>query len=433
VRVVIGAGTDGLRAAAALAASGEAVLLLQATDTPHGLIHPDLPEGTGRMAVTSAQRDAVEAVTGPLVDAPSVRRAVVHNGQTTPLPMSAADAVRLFESGQRAHVGRKFAECRIRNALIPLTGEGQEERTYRQWVERRMGAPAYHHVYADYARSRWGLPGESLSVVVARVHHNPHGDGHATVVGGGPAAGIAAALDVITANGGEVRCGVNVRGLKVVDGRVSAVRVGRRHISVSGDLWIARSHGVVAAWLGDAISAAERVDASALTVMDRVQIAFEGDTPLAADELHMLDAGWPAWRVSQVYSAGLTVVFHMNVLPGEEAPDPGRLVAQAEASGIRGLTAASARIERLPAWVPVWAPLVHARLRRVGLAFSRLGVVSVGRRGTFAPLDAGTELVLATRYAAEAQPDQREALRALVDPPVKDDDLNASFRDFLWR
>ena len=91
------------------------------------------------------------------------------------------------------------------------------------------------------------------------------------------------------------------------------------------------------------------------------------------------------------------------------------------------------RIERLKDWVPVWAPLVHARLRRLSLAFSELGVVMVGRRGSFAPLDIGTELVVASQYAADSKPDQREMLRTVFAPPVKDDDLDASFRDFLWR
>ena len=68
----------------------------------------------------------------------------------------------------------------------------------------------------------------------------------------------------------------------------------------------------------------------------------------------------------------------------------------------------SMRIERLKDWVPVWAPLVHARLRRLSLAFSGLGVVMVGRRGGFAPLDIGTELVVASQYAADGRPDQRK-------------------------
>jgi len=433
MRVVIGAGADGTRAAAALAATGEAVLLLQATETPHGLDHPDLPEGTGRMAVGTAERAAVEAVTGPLVEAPRVSRAVALGGRVSTLPMKPTDAIQLFDVTDRVDAGRSFMERRVRNALIPITGEGQEERTYRQWVERRMGASAYQHVYADYAQKRWCLPGDRLSVAVARQHHNPHHGEPTTVAGGGAAAALDNAIAVIESNGGEIRCGVNVRGIKVVDGRAAAVRVGRRNIPVDGDLWVARPHTVVAGWLGDSLARGPSNDSAFLHVWDRLQVAFDADKALPADELHILDRGSPAWRVSQVYGSGLRIVFHANVAPDTDGPDLLSFVALGESLGIRGLRAENARVERLREWVPVWAPVVHPRLRRLSLAFAELGIVSVGRRGTFSPLDAGTELALAARYAAEGVPDQREALRALLEPPAKDPDLDASFRDFLWR
>ena len=68
----------------------------------------------------------------------------------------------------------------------------------------------------------------------------------------------------------------------------------------------------------------------------------------------------------------------------------------------------------------MWAPLVHARLRRLSATFSGLGVVMVGRRGSFAPLVSGTELVVAASTPADGRPDQREMLRTVFAPPVKD-------------
>ena len=40
---------------------------------------------------------------------------------------------------------------------------------------------------------------------------------------------------------------------------------------------------------------------------------------------------------------------------------------------------------------------------------------------------------VASEYAEDERPDQREMLRTVFAPPVKDNDLDASFRDFLWR
>ena len=73
-------------------------------------------------------------------------------------PDGIEDVPRLF-GADASRVWGSSLERRVRNALVPLTGEGQEERTYRQWVERRMGHGAYEHVYADYG-APMGLPGE---------------------------------------------------------------------------------------------------------------------------------------------------------------------------------------------------------------------------------------------------------------------------------
>jgi len=321
---------------------------------------------------------------------------------------------------------------RVRNSLIPLTGGGQEERTYREWVERRMGAPAYHHVYADYAHRRWGLPGEQLSVAVARQHHNPHRVEPGQVAGGGPAAALAHAVSVIEANGGEIRCGARVRGLKVVDGKVVAARVGRRNVPIEGPLWVARPHHVVAGWLGDSLPKARQVDAAALQVWDRVQVAVPvGDTNLP-DEVHVLEHAAPAWRITHEYGGSAWAVFHATVAPDAPNPSVETMVQLGSELGIRGLDPGGARIERLREWVPLWAPVVHPRLRRLSLAWSSLGIVAVGRRGTFTSIDPGTELAVALSHANDNGLDEREVLRAILEPPVKDHDLDASFRDFIW-
>ena len=432
MRLVIGAGADATRAAACLAATGQAVLLLQQCGTPHGLTHPSLPEGAGHIRVPSGMQPAIESVTGPLISKDKVRRAVAARGHQAPLPMGLRDVPRLFGADALREVGQQFVERRVRNALVPLTGEGQEERTYRQWVERRMGHGAYEHVYSDYAARRWGLPGEQLAVGLARLHHNPHELDTMAPSDGGHEGMHDAAVALIETNGGEIRSSVDVRGLKVSDGRVSAVKVGRRHIKVDGPVWVARPHAVVAGWLGDELDRGAHVDARALETLDRLQVAFDADAALSVDELHILDRGAPAFRITQVFGGGFTVVFHANLQGTDATPDGAEFLALGEAMGLR-LKGDSMRVERLKDWVPVWAPLAHARLRRLSLAFSRLGVVMVGRRGSFAPLDVGMELVVASRYAQDDRPDQREMLRTVFAPPVKDDDLDASFRDFLWR
>ena len=65
--------------------------------------------------------------------------------------------------------------------------------------------------------------------------------------------------------------------------------------------------------------------------------------------------------------------------------------------------------------------------------YQELGIVAVGRTGTFSTIDPAEEIALAARYQGQDAPDQREALRVLVDPPVRMDDVRSSLRRFIER
>ena len=101
--------------------------------------------------------------------------------------------------------------------------------------------------------------------------------------------------------------------------------------------------------------------------------------------------------------------------------------------GLTGFRPTGARVERLVDHVPIWTPVVHPRLRRLTLAWRSLGLVAVGRKGVFAPIGLGAEVLLATRYARGMDPDQREAQRALIDPPVLSGSLRTHLSDLVIR
>ena len=54
-------------------------------------------------------------------------------------PDGIEDVPRLFGADALPGVGQQFLERRVRNALVPLTGEGQEERTYRHGSSEGWG------------------------------------------------------------------------------------------------------------------------------------------------------------------------------------------------------------------------------------------------------------------------------------------------------
>lgn len=432
--VVIGSGVDGLRAAAMLASTGAQVQLFQESETAHGLAHPSLPEGSGHVVVDGTFRGAAESVMGSLTSTPTPRRWIAKNGALQSLPMSRRSVAGLFEADERPDAGLRFLERRVRNNLIPLTGEGQEERTYREWVVRRMGDPLYRYAYASYAQRRWGLQGDMMSVAVARAFHNPRDQPEPLVPKQGAESALHHAVSVIEANGGEIITSANVRGFVVEDGRVVAVRVGRRRIGVGDQpVWVARTPSVIAGWLGESLSSGGHVDASCLQVHDRVRIVMQAGAAMEGEEVHLLDADVAPFRIVQPAEHPGCIAIDLTISPFEPDPAAEDVASVARRLGWTDADPTTARVERHHEWVPLWAPVIHPRLRRLSLAFRALGVVAVGRRGTFAPIGIGTELMLAARYAGDPDPDQREAMRVLLAPPVKDEDLDASFRDFIWR
>jgi len=437
MRVVIGNGPDGLRAAASRSMDGEPVLLLQEAQTAHGRTAPTIPEGTGRMALSPEQRVDVEAVIGPLVDAPDVRRAILARGQLRSLPLSKIAVAQLFEANALPEVSRRWLERRVRNALTPLTGEGREERSYRDWVVRRLGEPVFAHLYSDYAAARFGAPAGDLSCSVARV---VHGDAAASaraglVAGGGPAESLDAAIARIEQSGGEIRTGVDIRGLELKAGRVVGVKTGDGAIKLDGALWIARPPAQLAAWLGDALDPRLHHDARALQTADAVQIALRGGPPDLPDEVHLVGERASFYRVVTTYGGQRCAVFHATVPSGEplDAGLPARVAADAARLGLHGFEEAGAVVERLVDHVPVWTERCHARLRRLVLAWEGFGIVTVGRQGTYTPMDIGQEVVWALTMGATDQPDQREGLRVLLEPPVLQPDLRASVSRFVAR
>ena len=432
--VVIGRGPDALRAAAARTVAGGPVLLLQLSSTPSGRTAPDLPEGAGRLAVPGDMRGAVEQVLGPLVDAPDVRRAILARGQIRGLPLSKPDVARVFDGMALPEVGRRWLERRVRNALTPLTGEGREERSYKDWVTRRMGEPVYHHLFSDYAAARFGVEPDTLSCSVARtVHGGDGGSASGQVVGGGPAESLDASIACILDGGGEIRTDVQVQALQVVEGKVVSVETSEGSVQLDGPLWFACAPSEVAGWLGDALDSRLHHDAYMLKFADAVQVALRGGPDDLPDEVHVVGERASFYRVVTGYGGKRRSIFHATV-PCDASLDsglPAQMVVDASRLGLPGFEEAGAVVERLVKHVPIWTSRCHARLRRLALCWETLGIVAVGRQGTFTPMDAGAGVLWALKMADPDRPDQREALRAMLEPPVVQLDLRASVSRFL--
>ena len=437
-RVVVGWGPDALRVAAVLAARGDQVQLLQRGSTACGLDHPDLPAGTGRLSVTASQRSAVERVLGPLVEAPAREAAIAIRGQHHRLPLGPVNLGRLLERSARLPVARAYFRTRARNALAEVLGGGQEERTYQDWVVRRMGGPAYHHLYRSYAARRWGAPADELSVNVARLHHGLPAAEEQQVLGGGSAEAITRAEKLILDAGGSIRLNARVEGIDLEKGRIRVLRLeGGEQITLDAPLWCTEDPATVAGWLGDGISAATHNDAMPLRMVTSAQVALRGKVDGLAQVTHILDEAAPFYRVVSPYGLEQAAIFHATA--PRLGPDGSThalvagFVRAAQELGIGSFEGAGARVEILDSWAPVWRIGEQARMRRLLLAWRGIGLVAAGRAGTYAPLDPSQVVAHAWLMSAEADPDQREIYRMVVEPPVGLDDLSVPPDRFIER
>lgn len=440
-RLVIAAGPDGLVAAAALAAAGHAALVLQAGPGDAGL-----PEGVfavepERFALPPRLAELASRVLGPLEPCPAPRRGLAVAGRCVALPMSPSDVAGLLPADVRRPAAGEWLRSRLRNGLAEVVGGGQEERSHRDWVVRRMGAPAWRALYAPYALGRWGADSDSLSSVLARRTHALPSTPLGLRVSGGARSGWAAAAAAVRAAGGELQTDVSIDRLEVVDGRVARVHLADgASIAASGGLWIAAPPAQIAGWLGAALPNAAAVEANRLPAADAVRICFPGaslpslgDQPL--DELHLIGGDPGIWRVTSHVGHGLVV--HATAPMGAPPPDTAgwapRIAARLASLGATGLDPGASTTATLPAWEPVWLRSAHARLRTVLVAWEALGIVAVGRGGAFAPLDVGAQLALAHHVQQDGGPALLEAQRLLVQAPARLDDLAARITRFVER
>ena len=437
-RIVIGAGPDGVRAAAVLATAGHRVTLLQEAATPTGLRHPELPQSSGRMSTHDDVRELTERVLGPLVEAPGMGRGLLRGGRVAWLPMKRRDVASLLPPTRVLPAAKAWLDARQRVARTDLTLGGQEERTYRDWVVRRMGEPAYLALYKPWASRRFGMDADQLGVAVARVHHAWPDPGPPQVAGGRYDVALDLALEVITRAGGTVRAGLQVEGLELQGGKVAAVRLqGGERLPVEGPLWVARPPGRVIDWMPAEVAAPHHHDAAAVRAADLLVVCLKGEVDGLPEELFVLDEDAPFWAVTSPYGIKEYALF-MHTLPaGAPEPDAAQLATRtAEAAkrlGVGSFSDQDARVERVTDHQPVWTVGGHAHMHRIVNLAQDLGVVLVGRSGSWSDIDPGQELRLAAAYRDQDAPDQRQVLRDLVDPPVRLDDLRASIRRFLER
>lgn len=414
--VVVGGGPGGRHAAAALAASGWTVTLLQ--EGPGS--SSGIPVGRGLSAAPSA---LAERVFGGFTQVGNLERAVLRSGRVTALPLSRADVARYVPPTQLPTTALAWGRTRGASELRKLIGGGHEQRTYRDWVVQRFGEPVYEQFYKAYCHARFGDP-EAVSCNIARHFHGQVFDVplYAPAVHEPSLAGVTVHDDVAVRaiNGAQVETDRGV---------------------YTGAVFVDVNPRRVVAWLGAQVAPELDNDVGFLGTRHRVRVNLPGaDGPF---ETHVL-GGAPFYRIIRhgalpgcaALSGTLTVDYSVEdgdpLLTASVEDVASRTVDALRGVGVEA-SADGARVQVLRDHDPSWVGNHLVRMRRYLLALEDLEITPVGRVGLHAHLDPAAEVAWVEAVSAEERPSLRALFRDLVEPPVLDPDERPHLTRFVER
>ena len=394
--VIVGSGPSGVRAAAWWRGQGAQVTYLAADGVRRD---PALGELAGVDAPISV--GGLFSVTWG-----TITRAVFAAGTLHAVPLTPTAAAALLPPTAFAAAAKGWLRARARGEMKKLVGGGNETRGYQDWVIQSLGDPVYRHIFAPYARKRFGDP-EKLSANVARyLHDGSSGD--------------------IRDEARVVRDLSTLEGVRVVNADGAVARIERDVVTTGGGerlegrVFVDLAPRRVLDWIPVSARAGMVADADALPSRDlvRVRLAARGTLPAVTD---VIDASVPFFRVMR--ESGLPggegsapTAIAVMLLGMEEVPDHEIVARVTEGLARMGVVAelGGASVDRLRDAQPVWEGPHLARARRHVEALAGLGVTPIGRAGLHAPLDPCEEVAYLDGVAGGMS--VREAVRAWVEP-----------------
>ncbi|MED5373544.1 MAG: hypothetical protein VX899_21180 [Myxococcota bacterium] len=424
-RVLIGCGPSAMLAAAAL----EDTLWLDTN--PRACAHPELPVDLGGFEDHDSA-DVVGTLAGAAPEWPH-QASILVRGRRLLLPFRRRDLPLMVEPREGSRALKDWVSARMSIKAREVVGGGFEQRSIRDWVVYRYGQAVYEQLYGGYLTRRFGPP-EQVAIATAQ-HHNGRKAGTWHKLGQSPQA----AFDSLSAR--IQRQEGDLEGIEIADGRVCTVHSEDGELSVDRVFW-AGSIPELAEWLEGEIPEILATDMQRLSCRHRVEVFLPMSGAEALPEvLHVLDDA-PFFRVMPVdMGAGRLdgVACHIAVEPGDALWSAGdsRLVEDC-AEALRTLELGNAetegaklrRIEHFdPRWEPgAWFPTFN----RVAQALEAMGISLVGRSAAYRWMDPGQTLVHARELGRD--PSQwHEALRVLVDPPIRQEDEGTPLTDFIRR
>lgn len=164
--LVLGGGPAGLAAAWEASLAGKRVWVIEREPVLGGLCATVEREGyrfdLGGHRIVSKRAvlvDRVRALMGDQLEERERQSVVLLRGARYRYPLVASDLLRQLSPALLARAIADYALERARDRLQPH----RDERTFRQWVERRFGRTLYELFFGPYTEKLWGLSADALS------------------------------------------------------------------------------------------------------------------------------------------------------------------------------------------------------------------------------------------------------------------------------
>ena|GEM_PF-4439894 len=322
-------------------------------------------------------------------------------GERFSLPLRPWVVPRLIPEGMRKNVGAQWLEAKTRSISSVIMGGGREERSYSDWISRRMGEEVYRLLYDAYIRKRFGFEGHELSAGLARILHFQNSKKKHFLYSAPKTAE-------------EVRWESNIECFGVKNSKIDSVRINGTHHHIDGPLYVALPIHQILALLPE-VPKTITVDASHLCYQDQGLMKVEGDFQKFSTYTHYLDPDHPWVLLYRVHERQALIWF---------CPSHEKEALQRAAAESLSLISQHYRTS----WIPVWRAQSHFRYRRIATYLEKMGITLVGKRALYSHMSMPESVLLRMKHH---ELEISEFLRLYIEPPVRQDDLNASLFDWI--
>ena len=305
---------------------------------------------------------------------------------------------------------------RLALRLMNLTGDAKEERTMKDWLNRRIGEILSFHLYETYSKLRWGKGIHELSNTFARHHFYSQQDGDPVALGGTPESAYQRLSELVSKGESDWNRCIPEKIEKNADGswRIS---FGDSCVVHDGPLLLSLPPEQINQIFS--LSKSIQVDLSLLEMKDLNLASLTLEGHHGVHDIHVLSEDMPFFRICFPYGHKEKAYIHLCkpdvsdevIINSVNSLDIGTVIQE------RGVERST-----LKSWSPIWTPGSLARHRRVTRHFYEQGITVFGRQGCFIEMSLDEDIRYLNSIMTETAVNPSEHQRQILDPDPRTTD-----------